>query len=120
MNNKLYHYKIHKLVKVVDGDTIDAIIDLGFNIFVEKRIRLYGIDTPECRTRDKQEKVRGLAAKQKLKELLSQNKQAIFIESFGEGKFGRLLAKIYVEDQDIIETMITEGYGKQYDGGKRK
>lgn len=120
MQNKLYHYKIHKLVKVVDGDTIDAVIDLGFNIFVEKRIRLYGIDTPECRTRDLEEKARGLAAKKKLKQLLTEKKEPIFIESFGEGKFGRLLAKIYVDQHDIIATMIHEGYGKEYDGGTRR
>ena len=119
--NKLYNYKIHKLVKVVDGDTVDAIIDLGFNIHVTKRIRLYGIDAPESRTRDKEEKVRGLAAKARLKELLDK-KQKMYIESFGEGKFGRLLAKIFVGEAqvDVIDLMIAEGHGKAYYGGNRK
>ena len=119
--DKLYNYKIHKIVKVVDGDTIDAIIDLGFNIHVAKRIRLYGIDAPESRTRDKEEKVRGLAAKARLKELLDK-KQKIYIESFGEGKFGRLLAKIFVGEAqvDVIELMISEGHGEAYYGGTRK
>jgi len=119
--DKLYNYKIHKLVKVVDGDTVDAIIDLGFNIHVTKRIRLYGIDAPESRTRDKEEKVRGLAAKARLKELLDK-KQKMYIESFGEGKFGRLLAKIFVGEAqvDVIDLMIAEGHGKAYYGGNRK
>lgn len=119
--DKLYNYKIHKLVKVVDGDTVDAIIDLGFNIHVTKRIRLYGIDAPESRTRDKEEKVRGLAAKARLKELLDK-KQKMYIESFGEGKFGRLLAKIFVGETqvDVIDLMIAEGHGKAYYGGNRK
>ena len=59
----MYHYRIEKIVKVVDGDTVDVIIDLGFHTTVKKRIRLYGINTPETRTRDKEEKKRGLAAK---------------------------------------------------------
>ena len=119
--DKLYNYKIHKLVKVVDGDTVDAIIDLGFNIHVTKRIRLYGIDAPESRTRDKEEKVRGLAAKARLKELLDK-KQKMYIESFGEGKFGRLLAKIFVGEAqvDVIDLMIAEGHGEAYYGGNRK
>ena len=105
--NKLYNYKIHKLLKVVDGDTIDVVIDLGFDIHVTKRIRLYGIDAPESRTRNKEEKVRGLAAKARLKELLDK-KQTMYIESFGEGKFGRLLAKIFVGEYqvDVIDLMI--------------
>jgi micrococcal nuclease len=105
----------------VDGDTVDAIIDLGFNIHVTKRIRLYGIDAPESRTRDKEEKVRGLAAKARLKELLDK-KQKMYIESFGEGKFGRLLAKIFVGEAqvDVINLMIAEGHGKAYYGGNRK
>lgn len=120
-SSKLYNYKVHQLVKVVDGDTIDAVIDLGFNVFIKKRIRLYGIDAPESRTRDKQEKVRGLAAKARLKELLNEDSQ-IFIESFGVGKFGRLLAKIYLGEtqQDIIKLMISEGHGREYYGGNRK
>ena len=99
-SSKLYNYKVHQLVKVVDGDTIDA---------------------PESRTRDKQEKVRGLAAKARLKELLDEDSQ-IFIESFGVGKFGRLLAKIYLGEtqQDIIKLMISEGHGREYYGGSRK
>jgi endonuclease YncB( thermonuclease family) len=119
--NKLYNYKIHKLLKVVDGDTIDVVIDLGFDIHVTKRIRLYGIDAPESRTRNKEEKVRGLAAKARLKELLDK-KQTMYIESFGEGKFGRLLAKIFVGEYqvDVIDLMITEGHGEAYYGGSRK
>lgn len=119
--NKLYNYKIHKLLKVVDGDTIDVVIDLGFDIHVTKRIRLYGIDAPESRTRNKEEKVRGLAAKARLKELLDK-KQTMYIESFGEGKFGRLLAKIFVGEYqvDVIDLMIAEGHGEAYYGGSRK
>ena len=103
-----YNYKA-KLIRVVDGDTIDALIDVGFDIWVKKRIRYKGIDTWESRTRDLDEKKKGLAAKARNKELLEKvsNKSRYFrIKSYGTGKYGRVLADIYIQDSDynhIIE-----------------
>ena len=93
------------LVKVLDGDTIDCYIDLGFDLKIKKRIRYMGIDTWESRTRDKAEKVKGLAAKARNKELLE---EGVFkLKSFGTGKFGRVLGEIFV-DPDIVGEHITE------------
>ncbi len=94
-----------ELIKVVDGDTIDCYIDLGFKLKTKKRIRYMGIDTWESRTRDKEEKVKGLAAKARNKALLE---EGVFkLKSFGTGKFGRVLGEIFV-DPDIVGEHITE------------
>ena len=93
------------LIKVLDGDTIDCWIDLGFDLKIKKRIRYMGIDTWESRTRDKDEKVKGLAAKARNKELLE---AGIFkIVSYGTGKFGRVLGEIFVEPESV-GIMVTE------------
>ena len=98
MKNKLYHYNA-EVTRVVDGDTVDAFIDLGFDLHSKQRIRLFGINTPECRTRDKEEKVRGLAAKARLKELLKENKNKCVVRTQldKKGKYGRLLGILYVD-----------------------
>ena len=132
-----------KLIKVVDGDTIDAWVDLGFNLKTKKRVRYMGIDTWESRTRDKEEKVKGLAAKARNKELLE---EGVFkLKSFGTGKFGRVLGEIFVDpeivgehineciandDSDIDldhdgwvsvnDILIEEGHAYEYYGGKKK
>ena len=94
-----------ELIKVVDGDTIDCFIDLGFKLKTKKRIRYMGIDTWESRTRDLEEKKKGLAAKARNKELLE---EGVFkLKSFGTGKFGRVLGEIFV-DPDIVGEHITE------------
>lgn len=110
------------ILRVVDGDTIDALIDLGFDTHVKKRIRLYGIDAWESRTRDKVEKVKGLAAKERLVEILEEENEGEFIlVSHGVGKFGRVLGDIYLTpDSDSVNNLlISEGHAKNYDGGKR-
>ncbi len=91
----MYQYKA-KLIKVVDGDTVDALIDCGFSTFKKERVRLLGIDAPESRTRDKAEKKKGLAAKARLKELIKEGKNEFIIETSidKKGKYGRLLGKI--------------------------
>ena len=107
-----------KLERVVDGDTIDALIDVGFDIWVKKRIRYKGIDTWESRTRDLAEKAKGLEAKARNKELLlevSKNSGYFRIRSHGLGKYGRLLGEIFIMDKDgnqisINEQMISEGH----------
>ncbi len=117
-----------KLERVVDGDTIDALIDVGFDIWVKKRIRYKGIDTWESRTRDLAEKEKGLAAKARNKELLEKvsSKPGYFrLKSYGVGKYGRVLADIFIMDANgvqihINDTLISEGHAYVYEGGKKK
>jgi|TARA_R110000796_G_scaffold144562_4_gene261293 micrococcal nuclease len=116
-----------KLDRVVDGDTIDAMIDLGFNTWVKRRIRYMGIDTWESRTRDLEEKKKGLAAKERNKELLEKvsSKPGYFrLKSHGVGKYGRVLGEIFIQDEDensinINNLLITEGHAYKYFGGKK-
>ncbi len=117
-----------KLERVVDGDTIDALIDVGFDIWIKKRIRYSGIDTWESRTRDLAEKAKGLEAKARNKELLEKvsSKSGYFrLKSHGVGKYGRVLGEIFIEDAEgkqynINETLISEGHAYVYEGGKKK
>ena len=81
-----YNYGV-EIKRIVDGDTIDVIVDLGFSTYVKRRIRMYGINAPESRTRDLEEKARGLASKERLKELMEGKK--IVMRSWGKGKYGR-------------------------------
>ena len=106
------------LDRIVDGDTFDCILDLGFDVKLHKqRVRLAGIDTPESRTRDLAEKKLGLAAKERLKELCC---GSIKIKSLGKGKYGRILGIPYTEDgKDICQLLIKEGHAKSYFGGKK-
>ena len=114
----MYTYEA-KVVRVVDGDTIDALIDLGFNVHKKIRIRMVGINTPESRTRDLEEKKRGLAAKARLKEILKENKNKFTLESHGVGKYGRCLAIIKIDDRSVNQQLIEEGHAVEYFGGKR-
>ena len=132
-----------KLDRVVDGDTIDAMIDVGFDIWVKKRIRYMGIDTWESRTRDLDEKKKGLAAKARNKELLEAGR--FKLKSFGTGKFGRVLGEIFVSPEyvgehiteciantdsgidlsvdgwvSVNDILIEEGHAYDYHGGKKK
>ena len=107
-----------ELDRVVDGDPVDVILDLGFDVKLHKqRVRLAGIETPESRTRDLAEKKLGLAAKERLKELCV---GTFKIKSLGKGKYGRILGIPYTEDgQDICQMLIKEGHAVVYDGGKK-
>ena len=119
---KKYGYSC-KLDRVVDGDTCDALIDLGFDTFVKKRIRFYGVDTWESRTRNKEEKVKGLAAKAYVKDLLENSDDGKFsIISHGVGKYGRVLGEIFVKghEQSVNELLKENGHAYEYDGGKKK
>ena len=117
-----------KLDRVVDGDTVDALIDVGFDIWVKKRIRFMGMDAWESRTRDLDEKAKGLEAKARLIELLDtvSSKPGYFrLKSYGVGKYGRVLGEIFIEDNEgkqynINKTLISEGHAYVYDGGKKK
>ena len=119
----MYQYRA-KLIKVVDGDTVDALIDCGFSTFKKERIRLYGINTPESRTRDKEEKKKGLAAKARLKELIKDGEDQFIVETSidKKGKFGRLLGTLY-KDVDTIDSynhiLVNEGHAVEYFGGKK-
>jgi micrococcal nuclease len=106
------------LRRVVDGDTIDVNIDLGFDIWHKGRIRMAGIDTPESRTRNKEEKVLGLAAKARLKELLKTKKLTIQCTK-EKGKFGRILADVLANDVNINKQLMDEGHARPYQGGKK-
>ena len=114
----MYTYKA-KVVRVVDGDTIDALIDLGFDIHKKIRIRMVGMNAPESRTRDVEEKKRGLAAKARLKEILKEGKNKFILESQGVGKYGRCLAVIKIGDINVNQQLIEEGHATAYFGGKR-
>ena len=108
------------VTRVVDGDTIDAMVDLGFGTWKKVSIRMHGINAPESRTRDLEEKKRGLAAKARLIELLENMDNKFILVSHGVGKFGRCLGDIRdVNNQSINKQLISEGHGKAYFGGKR-
>ena len=115
-----YTYRVKALVKVVDGDTFDCDIDLGFSVVLAKqRIRLVGVDTWESRTRDKAEKVKGLLAKQFTKDMLEGAKE-LTLKSHGKGKYGRVLGEVYCDEKCLNEELIFEGHAYEYDGGKKK
>ena len=112
-----------KLVRVVDGDTCDAMIDLGFNVWVKERIRFYGVDTWESRTRDIEEKKKGLAAKAYTKDILENSDEGKFaLRSYGVGKFGRVLGELFVKghEKSVNDLLIENGHAYEYDGGKKK
>ena len=123
----MYTYNA-QVVRVVDGDTIDAEIDLGFDIKIKKRIRLAGINAPEPRTRNLAEKKQGLASKERLKHMLEGSANEFELESKELGKYGRVLGKLYISKlagRDTItkvcvnDKLVEEGYAVEYDGGKR-
>ena len=116
----MYEYRVKKVLKVVDGDTIDVDIDLGFNISYYQRVRLAGIDTPESRTTDKKEKELGLEVKDRLKKAIdAATKIVIKTEKpDSEEKYGRILGWVFLDDNkvSINQTLIDEGYAWGYMG----
>ena len=118
----MYEYNA-TIRRVVDGDTVDVTLDLGFNILYNSRIRLLGIDAPESRTRDLEEKVRGLAAKDRVKELCLVGSTVLLrTTKDGRGKYGRILGEIFVEgvEHSVNKLLIAEGHAVEYFGGKKK
>jgi len=112
-----------KLDRVVDGDTCDALIDLGFNTFVKKRIRFVGVDTWESRTRNKEEKVKGLEAKAYTKDKLMNSDDGKFtLKSYGTGKYGRVLGEIFIkgEESSLNDLLKINGHAYEYHGEKKK
>jgi micrococcal nuclease len=116
----MYEYRIKKVTKIVDGDTIDAELDLGFNISYTQRIRLAGIDTPESRTLDKAEKALGLESKKKLGELIANAKVVVIRTEKPDSseKYGRILGWLYLDGAEISvnEALIASGYAWSYLG----
>ena len=123
-----YNFRVVKINRVVDGDTIDVTIDLGFDLLKKERVRVAGVDTPEKRTRDKEEKALGIDATNWLKEKLEStlrgdSELSVRTELVGGvGKYGRLLGWLYVGDSEVSlnEQMIDEGYAWTYDGGTKQ
>ena len=112
----MYEYSC-EIDRVVDGDTVDVIIDLGFKIFHKARVRMYGIDTPESRTRDLDEKARGILSKSFLQDALVQsNKVIIKTQKDAKGKFGRVLGELYVSDININQLMVDKYLAVAYTG----
>ena len=109
-----------EVLRVVDGDTLDARIDLGFDVHVNKRIRLMGIDTWESRTRDQDEKAKGLAAKFRLIELLQAEGNKFKLISHGTGKFGRVLGDIEISVGNVCDILVEEGHAYSYFGGNKE
>jgi micrococcal nuclease len=118
-----YIYRIKEIHKIVDGDTIDASIDLGFDISLEKRIRLAGVDTPESRTTDLKEKAMGLESKEWLKKKLEGAKDIIIKTELPDSteKYGRIIGHLFINGQEtsLNNQMIDEGYAWNYDGGTK-
>jgi len=118
----MYTYSIKEISKVVDGDTVDVTIDLGFDLTKKERVRLAGIDTPESRTKDLAEKHMGLEAKAYLTELLVAADDLI-VKTEKDGKFGRMLGWFYNNKFSVFsinEQLIDEGYAWKYDGGSKE
>lgn len=115
----MYEYKIKEVVKVVDGDTIDIIIDLGFDLTKKERVRLVGIDAPESRTKDLEEKELGLEAKEFLERRVSECEN-LWVATEKDGKYGRMLGTIWCGVTNINEEMVSRGYAWEYDGGTKE
>ena len=117
----MYEYKC-KITRVVDGDTVDIDIDLGFGVWLHKeRVRIYGIDTPESRTRDKVEKRFGLLAKEFVKQFVKGSSVILRTQKYdAKGKFGRILGDIIVDDKSLSETMIQEHHAVIYHGQSKE
>ena len=124
-----YNFRVTEIVKVLDGDTIDVLIVLGFDLFKKERVRIAGVDTPEKRTRDLEEKALGIDAtnwlKKKLEDTIAGDGDELTIRTElvgGTGKYGRLLGWLYINEDAVSlnEQMITEGYAWAYDGGTKQ
>jgi micrococcal nuclease len=116
----MYEYRVKKVLKVVDGDTIDVDIDLGFDISFTSRVRLAGIDTPESRTTDKEEKVLGLEVKDRLKTLISSANTVVIRTEKPDSseKYGRILGWLFLDgaEKSVNEALIADGYAWGYMG----
>ena len=124
-----YNFRVTEINKVLDGDTIDVTIDLGFDLFKKERVRIAGVDTPEKRTRNLEEKALGIDAtnwlKKKLEDTIAGDGDELTVRTElvgGTGKYGRLLGWLYINEDTVSlnEQMIKEGYAWEYDGGTKQ
>ena len=123
-----YNFRVIEITKVLDGDTIDVLIDLGFDLYKKERVRIAGVDTPEKRTRDLEEKALGIDAtnwlKDKLEGAINGDDDLVIRTELvgGVGKYGRLLGWLYIGDAELSlnEQMIAAGYAWEYDGGTKQ
>ena len=115
----MYEYSVKEVVNVVDGDTVDIVIDLGFDLTKKERVRLAGIDAPESRTSNAEEKQFGLEAAEYLKSRLNSSSN-LKVKTEKDGKFGRMLGYLYDEKGSLNEDMVARGYAWVYDGGTRE
>ena len=124
-----YNFRVTEINRVLDGDTIDVTIDLGFDLYKKERVRIAGVDTPEKRTRDLEEKALGIDAtnwlKKKLEDTIAGDGDELTIRTElvgGMGKYGRLLGWLYINEDllSLNEQMITEGFAWEYDGGTKQ
>jgi micrococcal nuclease len=119
----MYEYRVKQVLRVVDGDTIDVDIDLGFDISFTSRVRLAGIDTPESRTTDKKEKVLGLEVKQRLKDVLSKSSKIVIRTEKPDSteKYGRVLGWLFIDgaEKSVNEALIADGYAWDYMGSTK-
>ena len=113
-----FSYRVDKVTKIVDGDTIDVMLDLGFDIKYKSRVRLFGIDTPESRTRDKVEKKYGLLSKKFLQEQIKKSKKVTIKTYKGDetGKFGRILGDVFIDGKSVNSLMCQKGHAVEYYG----
>jgi micrococcal nuclease len=121
MKDTLYHYNC-ELIRVIDGDTLVAMVDLGFSVWSKVEVRLFGIDAPESRTKNLDEKKRGLASKERVISLLEQNSGKFILKSCGVDKYGRALGEIYLDSLGAVtvsQTLINEGLAIGYWGGTK-
>ena len=119
---QLHFYKVKEVIKIVDGDTVDLLIDLGFETYRKTRVRMSGINAWESRTKNLKEKELGLAAKDRRRELCEQamEKESLKILSTKKEKYGRYLGVLYGNGKNINDLLVSEGHAHLYAGGKRK
>ena len=110
----MYEYNA-KCIRIIDGDTIKARIDLGFHVWIEATLRLRDVDTPECRTRDLVEKRKGMAAKGRVAELMEDNNFEFVVISHGTGKYGRVVCDIKLTEGDMGDILVSGGPGERYE-----
>tara|TARA_B100000287_G_scaffold320151_1_gene304011 strand:- start:109 stop:534 length:426 start_codon:yes stop_codon:yes gene_type:complete len=117
-----FSYRVKRVIKVIDGDTIDVILDMGFDILYKQRVRLFGIDTPESRTRDLVEKKYGLMSKKYLQDALKKAKKILIKTHKGEetGKFGRILGDVWCDGKSVNMAMCKAGHAVAYYGQNKK
>lgn len=113
----MYEYAA-KIIKVIDGDTIDVEIDLGFDVKIKQRVRLNGIDTPETKTKNKEEKELGMKAKQ-ITEDCTRDAKTLIIKTYKDDKYGRILADVIADGINVNQKLIDEGFAIAYDGRKK-